>query len=327
MMHSLCYSHCQTMAAKIHLHDHDPLPRPRSALERLIGLQVAKSLAFGKENPVAYEEFSVQRIDFARGKSGRWPSYLAMPYLLAVAGKCWKYRLRNPNEDVVWLCFPGLTGCGRQESFSIIPRRIDLVPKEGVAFVFHGPAAIAGFTPEQCIRATDAVLQTVMQIVDNCPTRKKIRVFCFSAGTHLGFFVANQLGKRFGRPIDQLVAVSPGTSIARGIFATWVAQTLARDLEKRGISCELYDQAIRSYTQRENLEHLPSGEQLVIHAGSADSFIPLDRPSGTDDLVDDLRRLGKNPTYIVHPNKNHISLALEIIIAEKCGRNPHLKQT
>jgi hypothetical protein len=313
------------MAARITPSRRDPLPHSRSVWERWIGRKVAGLVAMGKQNPDTYEGFSVQRLDFRQGTMGRWPPCVAMLYRLALAGRRWKCQPHNVDDDAVWLCFSGLSGVLGQESFSIIPRRIDLIPKSGTAFVFNGPTAIAGYSPEQCIRVTEKVYRAAASIVENRPA-KRIRVFCFSAGTHLGFYVANQLGRTLGQPIDKFVAVSPGVSIAYGIFSTWVTKELATDLERRGITKEIYDQAIRPYTQRENLKHLPSGGRLVVHAGTADSFIPIDKAFGTNDLVERLRGAGKNPTYIVHRGKNHVTLALTLMLAEKSGCDPHFVQ-
>ena len=91
-----------------------------------------------------------------------------------------------------------------------------MIPQQGIAFVFHGPAGIAGYSPEECLRCTSNVLEAAKQLVDS-HRGERIGIFSFSAGTHLGFYVANQIGRIRGRPVDKFVAVSPGESIAYGI--------------------------------------------------------------------------------------------------------------
>jgi hypothetical protein len=290
-------------------------------IEKLFALGTVKCVSVGQVDRGRYEKFSIQEVDFTERAYGKWPWFMGW---LCLRGMTSCGDRGEKSRDILWLCFPGLSSAEHQESFSIIPRRIDLVPKQGIAIVFNGPTAIAGYSPEQCIRVTEAVTRCVERIIENHPG-KRIRVFCFSAGTHLGFYVANQLGRQLGRPIDKLVAVSAGDSIAYGIFSTWVTESLAADLERRGITKEIYDQAIRPYTQRANIDHLPSGSNLVIHAGTADSFIPIDRECGTNDLVERLKKAGKNPTYILHADKNHVTLALTLAVAAKCGFDPHVR--
>jgi hypothetical protein len=250
-----------------------------------------------------YERFSIQKIDFLKRQ------------VLS------RDNQQQHRDDIIWLCFPGFDGAEYLNSF-VNRCKTQLIPKEGQAFVFRGPAAIAGTTPQQCINATVAVYDAVLQIVQLYPSAA-FKIFCLSAGTHLGFYIANQLGKRLGRPVEKLVALSPGESIAYGIFSTWVTDELARHLEKQGFSRNNYDAQIGLYTQKANIDFLPSGENLVIHAGLRDTFIPVDMEGGTEDLVRRLRGAGKNPTYITHSCKDHVTLPLSIIIAASLGRDPY----
>ncbi len=283
-------------------------------LERLFGRGTARIIADGKAYPDRYERFSIRKLDFSGPNVGRWPRWLG--------SGCSCRRQPDEGRDVLWLCFPGLGRADFEEPFSAFPRFIDVLPKEGLSFVFSGPTAIAGYSPDQCIRVTKEVLSATTRILDEHP-HKRVRVFCMSAGTHLGFYVANQLGRINQKPIDMLVASSPGSSIAHGIFSTWVAADLVADLKRRGITVEDYDRAIYEFTQKANMEYLPSGKNLVIHAGTADSFIPFDMDHGTNDIVERLKAAGKNPTYVLHQGGSHVSLALSLMLREKIGCDPH----
>jgi hypothetical protein len=263
--------------------------------ERQFGPMTTRTVVEGKNDPDKYESFSMQKFEWT-------------------------------DDKVIWISFVGLGHSEDPkiptEGLSFVPSVGDLIPKQGTSFVFNGPPAIAGYTPEQCIRSTESVMQAVNQIAELYPY-SKIRIMCFSSGTHLGFYAANQLGKKRGEAVDRLVALAPGESIAYGIYSTWVTEPLAQDLEARGITKELYDQAIAPYTQRENLDYLPAGRNLVIHAGTTDTFIPTDNKGGPNDLVARLEKKGKHPTYVLHEGRDHVTLPLAFILGEKFGRDPY----
>ncbi len=269
------------------------LRRKRVApLEILAGLGVAEVVEAGKSDPARYESFSIERV------------------------------VATHQDEFVWLCFPGLgQAAGSAGAFWRFFRR-RFLPDRGELFIFHGPTAIAGYSPEQCIRATLAVAEAadaILQARPNC----RVGIFCFSAGTHLGFYLANRIGRRQATPIEKLVAIAPGESIAYGIFATWVTAALADDLRARGIDVETYDREILPFTQRANIDWLPSGDNLVIHAGSTDTFIPPLKREGTASLVRMLREAGKRPCYVIHRGKNHVSLVLRLIGLRLFGGDPY----
>lgn len=261
-------------------------------LEFLAGLATEKIIKEGREDPVHYEKFSVFEYEFPA------------------------------SEKIMWLCFLGIATARPAVARRLTFGKIGMIPRQGQVFVFHGPAGIAGYTPDQCSRSTLNVMKEVRTIVSRNPGRK-IKILCFSAGTHLGFYVANELGRESARPIDQLIAIAPGQSIAFGIYSTWVTTSLVRELKKHGITKEIYDQAIFSLTQRANIRHLPSGKNLIVHAGTADTFIPMDMPGGTNDLIKQLRASGKEPTYIVHDGKDHATLLLKFLTAVWRGIDPY----
>jgi len=268
-------------------------------LEQLFGASTLENVADGKTNPEAYEAFTMQKFE--------WTA-----------------------EKIIWIDFLGLGHAEESKKpgmgLSFVPSVADLIPKQGTTFVFNGPRGIAGYSPEQCIRCTEAVLQAVFHLVEKYP-KHKIRIQGFCAGTHLAAFVANQLGKLKRKAIDRLVLLAPGESIAYGIYSTWVTKQIADDLLSRGITKDEYDRKISDYTQRENTEYLPSGRNLVIHAGDIDTYIPIDKKGGPDEYVKRLRSNGKNPTYVVHKGRDHVTLPTAAILWDRIGGDPwNLKQ-
>ncbi|MDP2648298.1 MAG: hypothetical protein Q8P19_00135 [bacterium] len=283
--------------------------------ERMFAPDTQKTIIGGEHDQIKYESFTISKIE-------------------------------HSDDDVIWICFPGL-GSAYQESdmrrilgtqtiaekakgaaarFLGVPGVLDSIPKEGTTFVFNGPAGIAGYTPEQCIRATLAVKEAVDHIIAQYPD-KKIKIFSYSAGTHLGYYTANQIGRERGRPVDEFIAVSPGISIAYGMFSTWVVEYLAQYLERANITKEAYHKAIAEFTQINNLEYLPVGDKHKVYAGVNDSFIPIDMEGGTNDLIKAADAAGKSPTYVVYENRDHVSTMMDIIVAMQRGLDPYyLKQ-
>lgn len=107
------------------------------------------------------------------------------------------------------------------------------------------------------------------------------------------------------------------------MYSTWVVEPLAQDLERRGITKQQYHDAIKPYTQIENLEYLPKNDRCKIFAGTDDSFIPIDMEGGTNDLVKAMDRAGLSPIYAVYEGKNHVSLLVDIIIQMQRGMDPY----
>ncbi len=280
-------------------------------IEKLIGPSTIRIIRDGKNAQSDYETFTVS-----------------------------KWYFPNTDDDSVWICFPGV-GAFKETPFlhprhiagipegsfgplkflTRLPNKFDLVPHEGHVYVFNGPTAIAGYSPEQCIRATRAVKEKVDSILNDHP-RKKIKVFSFSAGTHLGFYIANQIGKERG-VVETCIAIAPGDSIGYGLYKTWLTAVLAKDLFERGITMEEYAHTISEFDQKHNTEYLPSGENLVIHAADRDTVVPKSEPHGTDDLVAFLRSTGKAPTYIEHRGANHFTIPLRLILQQAMGKNPY----
>ncbi|MCR4325981.1 MAG: hypothetical protein NUV59_04265 [Patescibacteria group bacterium] len=283
--------------------------------ERMFAPDTRQTIIEGHNDPIKYESFTISKIE-------------------------------HSDDDVIWICFPGL-GSAYQESdmkkilgtttiaerakdaaarFLGVPGVLDSLPKEGTAFVFNGPAGIAGYTPEQCIRATLAVKEAVDHIIAQYPN-KKIKIFSYSAGTHLGYYTANQIGKERGRPVDEFIAVSPGISIAYGMFSTWVVEYLAQYLERTGMTKYEYHKLIAEFTQINNLEYLPVGDKHKVYAGVNDGFVPIDMEGGTNDLIKAADAAGKSPTYVVYENRDHVSIMMDIIVAMQRGLDPYyLKQ-
>lgn len=268
--------------------------------ERLMGPATTNMIVDGKNDQDAYESFVIRKME-------------------------------HSESDSLWICFPGIntaeSGANRPAPVisgfpAGVPGTLDLTPHEGTSFVFHGPTAIAGYTPEQCIHATENVLRAVEQIVATHPG-KQIRIFGFSAGTHLAVYIANQLGMKSGKAINKLILVSPGESIAKGIYKTPVTEPLAEDLYSRGITMQEYDRKILAYTQRMNLDYLPAGRNLVVHAATRDTFISKEAEGGTDDIVQHMKEKGKEPTYVVHKGVDHITLPLSIILQQMRGADPY----
>jgi hypothetical protein len=310
---------------------HRPMPNPivtdaahrragrerASRLEVFFGKKTGDFVALGKVDPDRYEQFAVRKIVFPQPRGGRLPWRRSRAAVAATADE-----VSCDARNLVWLCFPGIDtaeSSGRRYLFD----RVAMIPQQGTAFVFHGPAGIAGYSPDQCLRSTAKVLEAASELVDS-HRGERIGVFSFSAGTHLGFYVANQIGRMRGRPVDKFVAVSPGESIAYGIFSTWVTDVLATALEASGMTKETYDAAIAHVTQKQNIEFLPAGRDLVVHAGTADTYIPIDARGGTNDLVNRLIERNKSPTYVVHRGLNHVTLPIKLILLQKLGKNPYL---
>lgn len=265
-------------------------------LERYFARNTVRFIASGRRDPERYERFAVRRIDFP--------------------------KRQHADQDFVWLCFPGLDAADSSDAPWWTVDRPGIIPQSGTAFVFCGPTGIAGYSPDQCLRCTGAVLQAARQIHEQFRDRP-IGVFSFSAGTHLGFYVANQLGRMRLNPVDKFVAVAPGESIAYGIFSTWVTDELATALEGAGVTKEVYDRAIAATTQKNNLDHLPSGRDLMIYAGTRDTYIPIDAAGGTNDLVKRLADRGNEPTYLVRKGLDHVTLAFTLIVNQWLGLNPY----
>ena len=283
-------------------------------LERKFAPSTRQTVVDGKNNPDKYESFTMSKMEMTK-------------------------------DDVIWICFPGL-GAAYDESeerkilgtqtmaekmkaaaaqFLGVPGVLDSLPQEGTVYKFNGPAGIAGYTPEQCIRCTKAVKKAVDHAIAQHPTAQ-VKFFSYSGGTHLGFYMANQYGKERAaqnKRADGFVAIAAGTNIGYGMYSTWVVEPLAQDLEKRGITKEQYFELIRQYTQIENLEYLPKGEKCLMFAGTHDSFIPIDMEGGTNDLVKAMDKAGLSPIYTVYEGKDHASLLAKIIIQMQRGENPY----
>ena len=288
-----------------------------SWLEVFFGRRTGAFVALGRVDPDSYERFAVRKIMFPQSRRRRRPWRRNGELVAASAGE-----IPAGARNLVWLCFPGIDtadSLGRRYLFD----RLAMIPQQGIAFVFHGPAGIAGYSPEQCLRCTSNVLEAAKELVES-HRGERIGIFSFSAGTHLGFYVANQIGRIRGRPVDKFVAVSPGESIAYGIFSTWVTDSLATELEASGVTKEKYDAAIAHVTQKNNIEFLPTGRDLVVHAGTADTYIPIGAHGGTNDLVSRLIRRNKSPAYVIHQGLNHVTLPMKLIMLQKLGRNPYL---
>ncbi|HEY4526316.1 MAG TPA: 1-acyl-sn-glycerol-3-phosphate acyltransferase [Candidatus Paceibacterota bacterium] len=269
-------------------------------LERAQAPGTTKIIVEGRSNPETYENFTIAKEVFT-------------------------------DDPFIWIATVGIGGIAQSHDERTgtilgmpkgLPGKMDVIPRFGTVYMIHGPTAIAGYTPEQCIAATENVLQAVDAIVDHHPDAG-IGTFSFSAGTHFGPNVATHLGRDRGRPVDKAILLAPGESIALGIYRTPVTKALARSLYERGIGMKEYDRKIAPYTQRENIEWMPGGRNLVIHAGDRDTFIPKSAPGGTDDLVERLRAAGKNPTYVVHKGVDHITLPLSLIMQQNWGMDPY----
>ena len=232
------------------------------------------------------------------------------------------------DKKIIWISFPGLNSAesGQWNFFlegsASVPGGMDAIPREGTEFVFHGPTSIAGYTPEQHIQSMEEMLSSARLIKEKYPDYK-IGIHCFSGGTAPGVYVANQLGLEQGRPIDKLILVAPGDSIAYGIFSTYATKELAADLLRRGITKDDYHKVIERYTQMHNIKALPGGRNLVVHAGTDDHLIEMKMQHGTNELVERLRRAGKDPVYTVHENRNHASIILSLLIEQRLGLDPY----
>lgn len=281
-------------------------------MERAFAQSTAETVRRGKEDSEWYEAFDVQETVF------------------------------EEESEWVWLNFPGLGSIDGQREIGVVPGgALDMIPPQGTGYSFVGPAAIAGYTPEQCRKVTEQVLARTREIVRQHPG-KKVGVFCFSAGTHLGTYVANQLNKEHAEagldgppPVQKFITAATGVSIAYGMQSTQVTDFLATDLEQRGITKYQYDEAIADLTQKENLEYLPKGENCLVFAAGAsadgshtgDSFIPRGMEGGTDDLVRLMQGKGLEPTYIVLPGKDHVTMPLHFIMEIRAGLDPYLLGT
>jgi len=290
-----------------------------SLLERQFAPPTRQTVVEGKSNPSKYESFSISKIEATK-------------------------------DDVIWICFPGL-GAAYEENdirrtlgtqtlfkkfseaasdFLGVPGVLDSLPREGTLYAFHGPGGIAGYTPEQCIKCTEEVKKAVDDIIEQHPTAK-VKFFSYSAGTHLGYFAANQYGKeRFESgaldddfAANDFIAIAAGTNIGYGMYSTWVVEPLAQDMEKRGITKQQYFEQIRPYTQIENLEFLPKKDKCKMFAGTSDSFIPIDMEGGTNDLVKAMDKAGLSPMYTVFEGRDHVSLMADIIFQMQRGMNPY----
>ncbi|MBI4128734.1 MAG: hypothetical protein HY460_01670 [Parcubacteria group bacterium] len=232
------------------------------------------------------------------------------------------------DKKVVWLSFPGLNSADSGnwnfflEGSASVPGGMDAIPREGTAFVFHGPTSLAGYTPEQHIEAMENILASARLIKEKHPGYE-IRVHGFSAGTAPAVFVANQLALEQNRPIDKLLLIAPGDTIAYGIFSTYGCKELADDLLRRGITPEEYHKAIERYTQMHNMKALPGGRNLIVHAATNDRLIEMGMPHGTDEFVQRLERAGKDPAYLIHEGRNHASIILSLLAMQRVGLDPY----
>ena len=284
-------------------------------LETFFARRAIKAIQLGEIQPEYYERFSIDTVVFEDSAGLRGGSRSEK----VAHGR--DQSLDAVNRTI-WLCFLGFgQGSGLARNTQRSPS-LHFLPRQGTAFVFDGPDGIVGHSPDQCLRSTSKVLQACQEIVGRF-SGYRVGVFSFSAGTHLGFYVANQLGRTKGSPVDKFIAISPGESIAYGIFSTWVTTALATQLQAKGICKEKYDDTISEVTQKNNLDYLPQGRDLVIHAGTNDTFIPIDAPGGTNDLVSRLRAKAKNPTYVIHSRLDHVTLPIKLIALQSFGRNPY----
>jgi len=234
------------------------------------------------------------------------------------------------DDNELWICWPGLSSAeeGDNTFFSgfNIPGAMDAVPHRGTVYMFHGPAALAGFSPEQCMKVHDEVAAAADLIVEehlkNHPGAK-VRVFGFSGGTSPATYWANQYGLKHKRPVDKCILVSPGESIAYGIFKTYAMAELARDLFSKGITPDMYHHAIARYTQMHNTTALPAGRNMVIHGAEQDGFIEMYEKFGTNDFVQRLIESGKQPVFVKHEKRNHASIILSLLLQENLGMDPY----
>ena len=231
------------------------------------------------------------------------------------------------NENVIWLVWPGLnspdSGLNKffLEGSASAPGAMDSIPRQGTCYIFHGPTAIAGYTPEQLIKAMDQLLEDARLIIKNNPG-KKICMYGFSGGTAPATYVANQIGLERGEAIDKLILAAGGDSMAYGLFRTYATKELAKSYLDRGITVEEFHDAIKPYTQMHNIKALPAGRNLLVHAGTDDHVVEMDMAHGTNEFVRRLQRAGKDPVYTVHQNRNHASLVLSLMAQERLGLDP-----
>ena len=114
-----------------------------SWLEVFFGRRTGAFVALGSVDPDSYERFAVRKIMFPEPGQRRRP-WRQSGELAANAGE-----ISTDARNLVWLCFPGIDtadSLGRRYLFD----RLAMIPQQGIAFVFHGPAGIAGYSPEQC---------------------------------------------------------------------------------------------------------------------------------------------------------------------------------
>jgi hypothetical protein len=96
-----------------------------SVIEKLFALGTVKCVSVGQVDRGRYEKFSIQEVDFTERAYGKWPWFMRW---LCLRGMTSCEDRGEKSRDILWLCFPGLSSAEHQESFSIMPRRIDLVP-------------------------------------------------------------------------------------------------------------------------------------------------------------------------------------------------------
>jgi hypothetical protein len=216
----------------------------------------------------------------------------------------------------MWICFPGFF------DFRIDLSRAwgahNILPKKGIVYLINGPYSIAGFTPQESIDSIQRLANVVDELVTKHPAHT-LNIFSISAGTYPGFYFANT------RRANRLIAIAPGPRMGQGIYTSIFSQTLKRRCIESGYpTWREYDAVIAECNQENNLQNLPSGNNLMIFGGLCDRVI---QNSGTREIVTLCRIKQLNPSFSNYWLFDHTALGAWLGGLNKIGLDPYLLRT
>ena len=147
-------------------------------------------------------------------------------------------------------------------------RMFDLIPREGVAYVYTLPDALVNPDPQQTLQIHRLCRERILADMRALPSNVRVSVFAISAGNALGFYVANRY------PAERFISVVTGAGLGSELFWSLACIPIARKARRLGYSTgEAYDTSLRGNLPFDNAEHLP--RRTHVYLGLSDAQIPV----------------------------------------------------